>query len=122
MSGMASRITSPSALTTKRKTPWVLGCCGPILRVISSVAKPALPSRCTSTSKPVMLMAGHSPQQTLAARADAVVFLGFDEVFAQRVADPVFRHQQPAQVRVVLEGHAEQIEDLALGPVGRLPH
>src|SRR5579883_353426 len=34
---MASRITSPSALITKRSTPWVEGCWGPMLSVISSV-------------------------------------------------------------------------------------
>ena len=27
-------ITSPSSLSTTRSTPWVLGCCGPMLRVI----------------------------------------------------------------------------------------
>ena len=35
--GIASPMTSPSVLTTKRSTPWVLGCCGPTLMVISSV-------------------------------------------------------------------------------------
>src|SRR5262249_48625995 len=112
---MASRMTSPSALTTKRSTPWVLGCCGPMLRVISSVSRPAPPLRCTSTSNPDRLIFGFSspspaqgegrgegcfssPQQAFPPCADAVVFLGLDEILAQRITDPVLRHQQAAQV------------------------
>src|SRR5437899_2147967 len=30
-------MTSPSVRSTSRSTPWVLGCCGPMLRSISSV-------------------------------------------------------------------------------------
>ena len=57
MSGMASFITSPSARTTKRSTPWVEGCCGPMLSVMSSVTKPpSSVSRWTSTSNPVSPM------------------------------------------------------------------
>ena len=42
-------------------------------------------------------------------------------VLAQRVPLPVLRHQQPAQVAVLLEHDAEQVPDLALEPVGRRP-
>src|SRR3989442_7416131 len=30
---------SPSRVTTKRSTPWVLGCCGPMLSISSSVRR-----------------------------------------------------------------------------------
>src|SRR5919197_3052013 len=37
MTGSADSIISPSSVTTTRRTPWVAGCCGPTLRVISWV-------------------------------------------------------------------------------------
>src|SRR3954447_18993518 len=40
MTGSARRITSPSSSRTTRSTPWVEGCCGPMLRIISSVFRP----------------------------------------------------------------------------------
>ena len=45
-----------------------------------------------------------------------------DEILAQRMTDPVLGHQDSAHVAVPFEIHAEQIEDLALHPVRRLPH
>ena len=57
----------------------------------------------------------------LSLGADAVVLLRLDEVLAQRVADPVLRHQDAAQIGVPGEDDAEQVEDLALQPVGRAP-
>ena len=39
-------------------------------------------------------------------------------VLAQRVADPVLRHQDPAQVGVPVEGDAEHVEHLALHRLG----
>src|SRR3990172_1425952 len=45
MSGWMSTIFSPSRVTTRRSTPWVLGCWGPMLSSSSSVrsATPAAP-------------------------------------------------------------------------------
>src|SRR5262249_28090078 len=37
MCGTTSEMTSPSVRSTSRSTPWVLGCCGPMLTSISSV-------------------------------------------------------------------------------------
>src|SRR5262245_49911987 len=118
MSGMASFITSPSARTTKRSTPWVDGCCGPMLSVISSVTTPPpFARRCTSTSKPASPIPFSSGlEQALARRRDAVVLLGLDEVLAQRMSRPVFGHEDPPQVGMSGEGHAEEIEHLALLP------
>ena len=42
-------------------------------------------------------------------------------IFAQRMAFPIVRHLDAAQVGVALEDEAEEIEDLTLGPIGRLP-
>src|SRR5712692_3469142 len=39
MSGITSTMFSPSRVTTRRNTPWVLGCCGPMLSINSSVRK-----------------------------------------------------------------------------------
>src|SRR2546426_5638684 len=119
MSGMASFITSPSARTTKRSTPCVEGCCGPMLRVMSSVARPpSRVSRCTSTSNPARPISASRLQQALPRGRDAVILLGLDEVLAQRMPRPVLRHEDAAEVRVALEDDAEQVEHLALLPVG----
>src|SRR2546428_5032031 len=122
MSGMASFITSPSARTTKRSTPWVEGCCGPMLRVMSSVARPpSRVSRCTSTSNPARPISASRLQQALPRGRDTVVLLGLDEVLAQRMPRPVLRHEDAAEVGVALEDDAEEVEDLALLPVGVAP-
>src|SRR5215813_14756431 len=121
MSGMASFITSPSARTTNRSTPCVEGCWGPMLRVMSSVERPpSACGRCTSTSKPVSPILGRL-QEAFPGGRDAVVLLGLDEVLAQRVAGPVLRHEDAAQVGVVREDHAQQVEHLALRPVSVAP-
>src|ERR1700735_4134486 len=43
-------------------------------------------------------------------------------IYAQRMADPVLRHLNPAEIRVSIEANSEEVVHLALGPVGRLPH
>src|SRR5437870_1671996 len=122
MSGMASFITSPSARTTKRSTPCVEGCCGPMLRVMSSVARPpSRVSRCTSTSNPARPISASRLQQALPRGRDPVILLRLDEVLAQRMPRPVLRHEDAAEVRVALEDYAEEVEDLALLPVGVAP-
>src|SRR2546428_2767123 len=119
MSGMASFITSPSARTTKRSTPCVEGCCGPMLRVMSSVARPpSRVSRCTSTSNPARPISASRLQQALPRGRDAVVLLGLDEVLAQRMPRPVLRHEDAAEVGGALEDDAEEVADLALLPGG----
>src|SRR6185503_3368483 len=123
MSGIASFMTSPSARTTKRSTPCVEGCCGPMLSVMSSVTTPPSESeRCTSTSNPARLIASSCLEQALSRGRDAVVFLRLHEILAKRMSRPVLRHQDAAEVRMVLEGHAQEVEHLALLPVGGAPH
>ena len=50
ITGSARVMTSPSSSSTTRSTPCVDGCCGPMLRIISSVVR--LPAGTTSTSSP----------------------------------------------------------------------
>src|SRR5512138_2095964 len=40
MVGDAERTVSPSSVSTRRSTPCVLGCCGPMLTVMVSVRRP----------------------------------------------------------------------------------
>src|SRR5688572_2439361 len=56
-SGIASYMISPSVLMMKRITPWVEGCCGPMLSVISSPL--------SAYARTISLMAassGHEPR------------------------------------------------------------
>src|SRR4029078_2471067 len=108
MSGIASFITSPSARTTKRSTPCVDGCCGPIERVMSSVTTPpAAAERCTSTSKPARLIV-LDLEEAFPRRRDPVVFLRLDEILAERMARPVLRHEDAAEVRIAREDDGEE--------------
>src|SRR4051812_21764602 len=123
MSGSASFMISPSARTTKRSTPCVEGCCGPMLSVMSSVARPPFTSRVTSTSNPESPAIRPSGlQQAFPRRRDAVVHLRLDEVLAERMSRPVLRHEEPAQVGMALEDDAEQVVHLSLLPLGVVPH
>src|SRR5262245_18283815 len=122
MSGIASFITSPSARTTKRSTPCVEGCCGPIDSVMSSVTTPPPLARCTSTSNPARLIAAFLRlQQAFPRGGNAVIRLGLDEVLAQRMSRPVLRHEDAAEIGMAAELDTEEIEGLALLPVGMAP-
>src|SRR5688572_26496716 len=108
-------MTSPSVLTMNRITPWVDGCCGPMLRVISSPAASARTMSLTSSCLLLRLVvADQQLERRRAARRHAAVLGGLAVVLAHRMADPVVRHQQAPQVRVPLVHHAEQIVLLAL--------
>src|SRR3954468_17053034 len=113
MIGLHLTTTSPSSSSSTRSTPWVLGCCGPMLmwsvllmRGASSVI--GLASKLVAAAGAVRLT-GHREIHRLAA----------DRVVApQRMAVPPVRHHDPGQVRVTVELDAEQVVDLALVPVG----
>src|SRR5207253_6071811 len=55
ITGSARTIRSPSSFSTTRSTPWVEGCCGPMLRIISSVRSG--PSATTSMPPPRSIQA-----------------------------------------------------------------
>src|SRR5215213_1675504 len=113
MIGLHFTTTSPSSSSSMRRTPWVLGCCGPMLmcsvllmRVVSIAI--GLASQLVAAAGAEDL-SGHREIHRLAA----------DRVVApQRMAFPAVRHHDPRQVWVPLELDPEQVVDLALVPVG----
>src|SRR5947209_8687534 len=114
--GSVSEITSPSVRSTRRSTPWVLGCCGPMLTSISSVRT----SNSTTVGCWAVAVAMTSFCADLTA-ANAVVFQREFIILAQRVSDPILREQDAAQVRVAVEPDAGQVVHFALMPVGGPP-
>src|SRR5579871_5801569 len=94
----------------KRNTPCVDGCCGPMFSVISSVR-----------SVVIVCLWLEPDDRALSDGGNAVILLRLDEILAQRMTDPVLRHQQAAHVAMTLEVDAEEVVNLALHPVGRLP-
>src|SRR5713101_4615368 len=129
MSASASRTTSPSSFRRTRRTPCVLGCCGPMLSSIHSVGG--------SCSGPNGSCAGPGPNGScliLVSATDRVGLQPFKLLIAeddrlaeghvilpQRMAFPGLRHQDPARVGVAIERDAEQVPGFALVPVGRGP-
>src|SRR5262245_48982049 len=104
MVGAHESTVSPSSSSTRRSTPCVLGCCGPMLTVIVSV-------RMSATRQSILLHVG------------AELFLGHLQrlgrlgplhdldriVLPQRKAVPILRHQQPARIGMAVERDAEEI-------------
>src|SRR5690349_17633225 len=103
---------SPSSSSSRRSTPWVDGCCGPMLRTMRR--GPAL--GCSSATTVAETPAGMdwSPIKLNPPPRNRVVF-------AQRMAVPIVGHQNAAQVGVVQELNAEQVEDFTFVPVGGPP-
>src|SRR5919199_3455952 len=141
MIGIMSLTISPSSVVSSRSTPWVAGWCGPMLSVKTSswvstcVPKtgasgsadaPPSPSRSIVAERSRSrygIVRGSGP--SLIPARQSVLVEGEDhglaadrEVAPLRVADVVLRHQDPAQVVVAVEDHAEHVEDLALLEVG----
>src|SRR5579884_667623 len=107
-------MTSPSVRSTSRSTPCVLGCCGPILTNISSVL--------TSNSMIVWSWSGFAGAMVpILSTPDPVVFQGEFVVFSERMPRPIFREQNPRQLRMAGEPDAGQVVDLALVPFGGAP-
>src|SRR5687767_7519492 len=109
MTGRQRTTTSPSRTSSSRKTPCVDGCCGPMLTVSSS--RVSVPSADSS---------GDVSVPTIDAPCDGEVDGLCAERFGapQRMPEPVVGHHEPPQVRMAVEADAEQIEHLALVPVG----
>src|ERR1035437_3574080 len=99
---------SPSSLRMTRSTPWVEGCCGPMLRTNS------VESRKVESGIPRSLAAFDS-QVFL---HPALVLLENSVIFAQRVALPLVGQQDAPHVGVPREFDPEHIVDFTLQPVG----
>src|SRR4051794_9739555 len=122
MTGSADSMRSPSRVTMTRRTPWVAGCCGPTLRVMSAVRSSWSALSWTMIPTPVpsadwnvvppscwsMLMLIDAPRRRrslwlLRARPRLGLAGQQGELLAQRVADELLGEQQLARVRVALE-------------------
>src|SRR3954465_8535449 len=91
---------SPSSLRITRSTPCVDGCCGPMLRTSSVESK--------KVASGIQSLAAFDVQVLL---YPALVLRQNRVVLAQRVAGPLFRQQNPSQVRVPGELDTEHVED-----------
>src|SRR5260370_31620065 len=104
-------MTSPPNTSSNRSSPWVDGCCGPMLTVSSS--RPPSSARTSaegeSTSVPAIGLPCHREINRLRAERLRA---------AQGVAAPVVGEHDAAQIGVALELNAEEVEELALVPVG----
>src|SRR6266545_8168926 len=123
----------------KLMTPWVEGCCGPKLRIISSLSRSTRRRMSFSMSFSSGLHGGlrvgrrgllrllrvveplQLDERVLSEVRDPVPAARLLVVLAERVADPVVGQHEAAEIRVSGEVHAEQVVDLALEPVRRLP-
>src|SRR6266540_7273787 len=133
MTGCASSIISPSSVTSTRSTPWVAGCCGPTLSVMSWVCSARSALSLMMMPIPVPSAAWKAAPALAASAAGArgpplehcwsiatvllPRFLGpwpglglpgqQGELLAQRIAVELLWQQQLGQVRVAVEDHAE---------------
>src|SRR5947209_2387738 len=124
-------MTSPSVRSTRRSTPCVLGCCGPMLTSISSVRT----SNSTTVGSRVggVAMAINFPRSLISNLQSAIYNLQSSPssnpmvlqrelvILPQRVADPIFGEQDAVQVRMADEQNAAQVVNLALVPVRGFP-
>src|SRR2546423_1438547 len=101
------RTFSPSSLRMTRSTPWVEGCCGPMLRTNS------VESRKVESGIRALLPAFDS--QVLLH--PALVLLNNSVILAQRISLPLLGQQDAPHIGVSGELDPEHVEHLALQPV-----
>src|SRR5579862_10050247 len=89
-------MVSPSSCNCSRSTPWVDGCCGPMLRVI---------------------LRGGVMTVSLTLYSGS----GYRIILAQRIALPIVGQHDAGEIGMIAEAHAEQVESFALEPVGPAP-
>src|SRR5579864_8392662 len=98
---------SPSSLRMTRNTPWVDGCCGPMLRTSSVESRKVAPGISSLAAVDLQILLH-----------PALVLLQDGIIFAQRMPLPFFRQQDAPHVGMPGELDAEHVEDFALEPVG----
>src|ERR1700733_7786784 len=104
MTQSAPRTFSPSSLRMTRSTPWVDGCCGPMLRTSSVESR-------NVASGILMSLTAFDIQVFL---PPAVVLLKDPVILAQRIALPFLGQQYAAHVGMAREFYPEHIEHFAL--------
>src|ERR1035438_1281210 len=110
MSGWQETMFSPSNSSRRRSTPWVEGCCGPMLRTMRRPPVGDCSSSTSATDNP-----GTAGSLILSPRPHDGVIL------AQRMPFPIVRQHDAAQVGMVEEADAKEVEHFALVPVGAAP-
>src|SRR5664280_2577498 len=122
---MTSLTSSPSSVTTRRSTPCVDGCWGPMLTTTSLKARP-------STSEPSPRAVASSMRRSASLTASSgsgvsncsnmrMVLDEVDVVLAQRVTDEIVLEQDAAQVGMPEVLDPDHVPGLALVPVGGRP-
>src|SRR5215218_11222198 len=121
MIGLTSRTSSPSSVQNRRSTPWVAGCCGPMLTVKSSVSGSssstgvsAVPVIGSSSSEWTIGGSVIPAGQLVLVEGEQDGLAAHREVAPLREALVVLGHEDPPQVRMPLEHDAEHVEDLSL--------
>src|ERR1039457_4399310 len=120
---------SPSRRRMTRSTPWVAGCCGPILMTSSLASRNVLSgvSRSSGESEVGSVMVWVLDLWLLAAfdsKIDLyplIVLLQDAVVFAQGMALPTVGQENALQIGMAVELDAEHVEDFPLQPVGGCP-
>src|SRR5579871_4616229 len=118
---------SPSSRKMTRSTPWVAGCCGPIL-MTSSFASRNVSSRVATC---VSRLGGESVFGSVIDSLPALnpqidlhpltILLQNPVIFPQRMPLPTLRQQNAFQVRMPIKPDPKHVEDFSLQPIGRRP-
>src|SRR5687768_5516746 len=124
MSGVALTTISPSSTSSRRSTPCVEGCCGPIEIVICESSGRSTTSNCGGMLAVETLIVSHSSYSSHLSYASYATH-GTNETFgtdssqgirfistqrkilAQRVPLPIFRKKDAPQVSMSIENHSE---------------
>src|SRR5579883_385843 len=111
MSGTHFTTVSPSSSISRRSTPWVDGCCGPMLRTMR---------RCPVAVWTVSRSAATSGGIAVSLILNSIPGDGI--ILAQRMPFPIVGHHDAPQIGVIDEADAEEIENFALVPIRPAPH
>src|ERR1051326_1182868 len=151
MSGVHFTTLSPSSTSSRRRTPCVEGCCGPIEIVIcvssgrSTISNCGMVAvikfrvsgfgvrvcvskfepRCFDFESRVLGRITRNPKPKTRNSSPLFQTVRFvtsqGKIFTQSVALPVIRQKNAAQIRMIVKDHTEQIKGLALVPIRGSP-
>src|SRR5579862_3639200 len=108
MSGTADMMVSPSNSKTTRSTPCVEGCCGPMFRVMRRTEPSGGWWTVASAASAVMVSVWDSVSRIGVLFFAVAVFVAVHRIIlAQRVAFPIDRHQDTAQIGMITETDSE---------------
>src|SRR4026209_123906 len=110
MSGVAFTTISPSSTNSRRSTPCVDGCCGPIEMVICVSSGRSTISNCGGIAAELINLFQsvytdeHGSFQTVRLVSTE------RKILPQRMALPIVREKNPSQIRMAVENHPKQIK------------